>query len=291
MKTHEDVLQRAVGMTSDAVVLALRRSDEELEPVVESALALQTGRHSAQLISLILEEVRGPGAAPWGAIHAARALGDDRFAPATDALVEALLATDPEQILHDAAVTALGKIGPPAAPRILAALESAGPDARSGLIGALADTRHPDARVLPILLEQLASDPIGGAGNLVDYGDQAALPRLSERLDALEVPVEAEHAFAPDQAIIEVASAIEDLGGTLTPDQRRKLERVRSRRNVFRGLLEAARASTPPPPVVATPKHGRNAPCWCGSGRKYKKCHLSEDEEGRAPAGGPPAGG
>ena len=127
--------------------------------------------------------------------------------------------------------------------------------------------------------------------DVVDYGDQAALPRLSERLDALEVPVEAEHAFAPDQAIIEVASAIEDLGGTLTPDQRRKLERVRSRRNVFRGLLEAARASTPPPPVVATPKHGRNAPCWCGSGRKYKKCHLSEDEEGRAPAGGPPAGG
>jgi hypothetical protein len=23
---------------------------------------------------------------------------------------------------------------------------------------------------------------------------------------------------------------------------------------------------------------GRNEPCWCGSGRKYKKCHLPEDE-------------
>lgn len=22
---------------------------------------------------------------------------------------------------------------------------------------------------------------------------------------------------------------------------------------------------------------GRNEPCWCGSGRKYKKCHLEED--------------
>jgi uncharacterized protein YecA (UPF0149 family) len=21
-------------------------------------------------------------------------------------------------------------------------------------------------------------------------------------------------------------------------------------------------------------KLGRNAPCWCGSGKKYKKCHL-----------------
>jgi len=26
------------------------------------------------------------------------------------------------------------------------------------------------------------------------------------------------------------------------------------------------------------PRPGRNDPCWCGSGRKYKKCHLAEDE-------------
>ena len=24
---------------------------------------------------------------------------------------------------------------------------------------------------------------------------------------------------------------------------------------------------------------GRNELCWCGSGRKYKKCHLFEDEK------------
>lgn len=23
---------------------------------------------------------------------------------------------------------------------------------------------------------------------------------------------------------------------------------------------------------------GRNEPCWCGSGKKYKSCHLREDE-------------
>lgn len=23
---------------------------------------------------------------------------------------------------------------------------------------------------------------------------------------------------------------------------------------------------------------GRNDDCWCGSGRKYKKCHLEDDE-------------
>ena len=24
---------------------------------------------------------------------------------------------------------------------------------------------------------------------------------------------------------------------------------------------------------------GRNDACWCGSGKKYKKCHLAEDEK------------
>jgi SEC-C motif len=23
---------------------------------------------------------------------------------------------------------------------------------------------------------------------------------------------------------------------------------------------------------------GRNDPCWCGSGKKYKKCHMAADE-------------
>jgi preprotein translocase subunit SecA len=26
-------------------------------------------------------------------------------------------------------------------------------------------------------------------------------------------------------------------------------------------------------PIVAEKKPGRNEPCWCGSGKKYKKCH------------------
>ncbi len=42
------------------------------------------------------------------------------------------------------------------------------------------------------------------------------------------------------------------------------------------------RPDEPPPPPVETirktgPKLGRNDPCWCGSGKKYKKCHLGKD--------------
>jgi preprotein translocase subunit SecA len=31
--------------------------------------------------------------------------------------------------------------------------------------------------------------------------------------------------------------------------------------------------SQPPQPVRAGPKIGRNDPCYCGSGKKYKRCH------------------
>jgi len=56
---------------------------------------------------------------------------------------------------------------------------------------------------------------------------------------------------------------------------------------------EARRLARPPvrpssepssrPPIVepirkTTPRPGRNEPCWCGSGKKYKQCHLRADE-------------
>jgi SEC-C motif len=58
-----------------------------------------------------------------------------------------------------------------------------------------------------------------------------------------------------------------------------------------RPLYQAGRPSTysGPPTEVASlppqepirntgPKLGRNDPCWCGSGKKYKKCHLGKDD-------------
>jgi len=32
-------------------------------------------------------------------------------------------------------------------------------------------------------------------------------------------------------------------------------------------------------PETPGARPGRNDDCWCGSGRKYKKCHLPEDEQ------------
>lgn len=33
-----------------------------------------------------------------------------------------------------------------------------------------------------------------------------------------------------------------------------------------------------PAPVKTRQRPGRNDPCWCGSGKKYKNCHLTQDE-------------
>jgi preprotein translocase subunit SecA len=41
---------------------------------------------------------------------------------------------------------------------------------------------------------------------------------------------------------------------------------------------DGARASRPEP-VRAIQKTGRNEPCWCGSGKKYKHCHYKQDKK------------
>jgi SEC-C motif-containing protein len=41
-------------------------------------------------------------------------------------------------------------------------------------------------------------------------------------------------------------------------------------------VFKSADTAAAPTPTV---KPGRNDECWCGSGRKYKKCHLPEDEQ------------
>ena len=39
-----------------------------------------------------------------------------------------------------------------------------------------------------------------------------------------------------------------------------------------------------PQPADPSKELGRNDPCWCGSGKKYKRCHLSKDAAKRMEA-------
>jgi hypothetical protein len=42
----------------------------------------------------------------------------------------------------------------------------------------------------------------------------------------------------------------------------------------FKKLFSSVSSDSPP-------TLGRNDPCWCGSGKKYKKCHMESDERKR----------
>ncbi len=58
---------------------------------------------------------------------------------------------------------------------------------------------------------------------------------------------------------------------------RRPMQAVHPRARVVTGA--SAPAGTP---VTVGDKLGRNDPCWCGSGKKYKHCHLREDRAAAA---------
>jgi preprotein translocase subunit SecA len=63
----------------------------------------------------------------------------------------------------------------------------------------------------------------------------------------------------------------------------RQLRAVRPRLQRRQGPEPAKGKQAAPPAVSARPDRnlGRNDPCWCGSGKKYKHCHMREDMEAR----------
>jgi uncharacterized protein YecA (UPF0149 family) len=112
---------------------------------------------------------------------------------------------------------------------------------------------------------------------------------LAHTFDTL--PLGDEESPLADHVVIELRAAIEDLGGQLTAAQAQKLEAADAARRRFVAQLpwaveppvaptwrmppQVTSVTGPRPPrPVGTRTVGRNAPCWCGSGKKYKKCHL-----------------
>ena len=149
------------------------------------------------------------------------------------------------------------------------------PEVLKSLVSALARLQARDERILSLLLEHLHEDVEMGAANLAAYGDPQAIPHLQKAFDKYE-PVEADRPLA-NQTLIELHAAIEELGGELTEVQLEKYHRVIAAEERFRrrfaSLLEGEEQ------VQEKKKLGRNELCWCGSGKKYKKCHWAADRE------------
>jgi preprotein translocase subunit SecA len=71
-----------------------------------------------------------------------------------------------------------------------------------------------------------------------------------------------------------------------------ELVRERQRAPVQAVHPSAGGGGKPKPQRRQGPKLGRNDPCWCGSGKKYKDCHMRSDQAGGTrPTGDTPAKG
>src|SRR5262249_7234353 len=69
------------------------------------------------------------------------------------------------------------------------------------------------------------------------------------------------------------ARASEPVTQQRLPDVARQFERKPQRKKQDLQYQPAAAKAESPKPVRAGAKVGRNDPCPCGSGKKYKKCH------------------
>jgi hypothetical protein len=73
------------------------------------------------------------------------------------------------------------------------------------------------------------------------------------------------------------------MAGTPAPQQERKQAPQRTAGSTrSQPAASAPKSSKPQSYTRAQPKIGRNDPCWCGSGRKYKHCHLDADQRGKS---------
>jgi hypothetical protein len=215
------------------------------------------------------------------ALRAALRLLELRAPEALVPLVRRLVRTEPGMEMYEVLINGLVAWGAEVAPATLEVLaEVRGVEARFGLFSVLSNCGARDERIYAALLELLEEEPFQGAIHLAAYGDLRALGPLGRALDAYELDDDVGDLFA-QQTVLELAYAIWELGGALEGPRRTKLEHARRLRESWNQLFDRWRATVP---ERRRDRPGRNEPCWCGSGVKYKKCHLSEDR-GRLPRG------
>jgi SEC-C motif len=277
-------LVRQLGLCAAALPEALRRQLLAAGAAVVPALITLVEQ-------ALTDDHAERGWAPLHAVELLGALGDPRAVPV---LLRCLAEDDESDLLDQQVVTALRALGAQALDACVAAY-TATPRAtfRDRVAGVLSQWGSHDERIYAVLVDTLQRTPELGANYLVDYGDGRALDVLAQTFDALPIR-EGENPLA-NHVFIELRCAIEDLGGQLTAAQQHKCAQADAARHRWVAQLawdvEAPAPSAGHSAAIARPaaerqlprttgqrKLGRNAPCWCGSGTKYKKCHLPLEE-------------
>ena len=280
-----------------ALMQQLRQWDREVPEALQAQI-LAAGSASIPDLIALLEDALADDEADhdWAPVHAAQLLGMLGAAQAVPVLLRMLAGYAVIDGYHQAAEDALVALGAPAIEACLAVYPTAhNEDLRSGIVAVLSRSTEKNARIFQTLLAFFEQSTELGAIYLADYGDPQAIPVLSQMFDTLPIDDQSD-AVMSNHIFAELHSAIEQLGGQLTAAQQAKADRADAPRRRFAAQMDEALSRiriTPQqtrteqaPPIPANGKGtvalkprtlGRNARCWCGSGKKYKKCHWDLD--------------
>jgi hypothetical protein len=245
-------------------------------------LALDLGpEHAPDLIRMALDEElywADPDTdAAWAPVHAWRALAQLRAQEAAQPLTHLLSRIDEydDDWVGEELPRVFGHIGPAAIPVLADYLadDAHGLWARLAAAHGLSEigTRHPGARfdatdALTITLERFADlDPTLN-GFIISY--------LVD-LEAVEAAPLMKRAFEADRVDLAVMGDWEDVQIRLGLLEERKTPPKRA----VLGDLSRVTALAEEGARRRLREIGRNDPCWCGSGKKYKHCHLRDDQQ------------
>lgn len=221
----------------------------------------------------------------WSPVHAIRVL--EKLGPNALAAVEPLLVLldDDDDALREEMPFFFAAVGAAAIPPLCALLVDQSEDTyvRAGAGESLAEMgeRYPELRseVLSILEQTLVNETEDATltgfvvCNLLDLGAKESMPLIElayqERrvdLTVVQLPDVQEHFGLP---ITAPYLSLRDLEEGWDPEE--DDEELAEPEENGDPLAEAAEEPVQAP-YVAAPKVGRNEPCPCGSGKKYKKC-------------------
>ena len=242
-----------------------------------------TSDHVPDLIRMVQDEdlhlAMSDTAEVWAPVHAWRALALLQAEDAVKPLIGLFARIDEHQddwVAEDLP-EALGVLGPAAILDLRDYLADAshGQWARVAASASLSKigTRHPEARTecLAIL-----------AGQLEDFGHMDPTLNalvISSLIDlkAVEAASVIRRAFAAKRVDLSVEGDWEDVQISLGLLRERRTPRPRLN---FSGLFDSSPSPDEQEQATRKPdkKLGRNDPCWCGSGKKYKHCHMRSDQ-------------
>jgi hypothetical protein len=228
------------------------------------------------LIEMALDETlhHAPSDSPaiWAPLHAIQLLGEIGAPRAIEPLLSLVDWID-DDYLGQILPAAFGGIGAPAVAPLRALLFDRGRNvwARGRAADSLSKIGqgHPEVRseVLSALVTCLGRDKAQGPDDRI-LNALAVCELLA--LKAVEAAPAIRQAFREDRvdtSIVDFDYALDELG--LSPERP-----VRARQLAWPGPEQPIHAQGP---GATTPRRavkiGRNAPCPCGSGKKYKKCH------------------